>query len=97
MLKEEDLKELEELLLELRTIENSFIEHKLKPLVSMTSKPIGKITQNWKNYETRKKNGNLSVMVNEPQKFDMKIRDDNVGFVLTTCHFCYDRFQGSTH
>ena len=94
--KEEELKELEELLLELKTIEDSFIEHELKPLVNMTSKPLGQITQNWKNYERNKKTGSSSIMVNEPPKFDMKTRVDNVGFVLTTCHFCYDRFQGST-
>ena len=94
--KEESKKELEDELLELQEIKESFIEHKLKPLVNMTSKPLRQITENWKRYERRKGTGSASIHANEPPKFDMKMRVDNVGFVLTTCHFCYDRFQGST-
>ena len=95
--KEESKKELEEELLELQEIKESFIEHKLKPLVNMTSKPLGKITQNWKLFNAHKQRNPYSGDANGPVKFDMKARVDNVGFVLTTCHFCYDRFQGSTN
>lgn len=94
--KKEAKEELEKEHLELKVIKESFIEHKLKPLVNMTSKPLRQITENWKRYEKRKGNGSASIHAGEPPKFDMKMRVDNVGFVLTTCHFCYDRFQGST-
>ena len=87
-------------ILELQTIEESFNQLNLQPLVSMTSKPLGKITAAWKKYEAiGGKGGPIQVpagKINEPNKFDMKDRIDNVGFVLTVCHFCYDRFQGST-
>ena len=101
--KDEKKNLLENQLQELQIIEDSFNQLNLQPLVSMTSKPLGEMTAAWKNYERMAARKGISGVlpaslghINEPNKFDMKKRIDNVGFVLTVCHFCYDRFQGST-
>lgn len=118
IMKDKGKLELENELLDANIIKESYEEHDLRPLVTMKSKPLGKVTDKWKSFAAKggtTGSGKIklpAVMdvhgrivsrerdMHEPTKYEtaqrFQKREDNVAFVLTLCHFCYDRFQGST-
>ena len=111
LMKERRKLELEEQLRQANLIKTKYEDHELKPLVSMASKSLGKnlpsmdrlvkglpeqqdkhigIIRNDQN------NGAIFVENNLRSRYNMRERTDEVKFILNVCHFCYDRFQGST-
>ncbi len=84
-------------------IKIKYEDHGIRPLVNMTSKPLGTNTLSMNRMlQDIPAQQNPMVVFGEQNsehisnRYNMKQRTDEVQFVLSVCHFCYDRFQGST-